>query len=369
MAPQARIGEKAPEILPSDFDAWDSETPPETLPDNFNEFDGDAVPVVAPPPPPVHESPDPVYLPALPRESPRRPPVSRAEAKVLEPAIEPAPIPPPRHVQPVEVVQHRTEVEDESESKRKGKGKNIVLYAVIGVILILVALIGLKIYRPATQTAGQNQAPITAESASATPQASEQQTSAPAAPAKQAAGQTAQAANQAPETVAPQEHRTVGSEMMNQQLNAPSRISPNVKKVQKDAPPPPGFAANGMEALGGNAQVGNVFGKHAAPAVQRAPEPAHKVNVSGAEIQAMLVKKEAPVYPTIAKAAHISGTVVLDITISKTGATEQVYAVSGPIMLREAAVNAARNWRYKPYLVNHEATEVEGQASVRFQTN
>jgi protein TonB len=329
------------------------------LPDNFSEFDAEFTEVVNPPTPAKVEVPE--RVPLLPRGKSRSSSVSRTPAKFVPDIEERAPMPSPKRLQPVRA--SKDTVEDESEGKSKSKNK--IAIAGVAAILIVGAGIGLKLFRPAPQAVATNQAPASAATSAATalvPESAEPQTKPSAAPA------TSQAAQATP-AAAPEERRPVGTEMMNQQLNAPSRISPSVKNPQRDAPPPSGFAASGMEGMSGNPQVGNVFGKHAGPVVQRAPEAPHKITVSAGVIQGMLVQKPAPVYPQLAKQAHISGTVVLQITIGKNGATEDVRAVSGPTVLRQAAVDAVRNWRYKPYMINNEATEVEGQASVRFQTS
>jgi periplasmic protein TonB len=73
-----------------------------------------------------------------------------------------------------------------------------------------------------------------------------------------------------------------------------------------------------------------------------------------------------PVYPPIAKAARISGTVVLSATISKAGTIEGLKVMSGPPMLQNSALEAVRNWRYKPYILNGEPVEVETQINVVF---
>jgi protein TonB len=79
-----------------------------------------------------------------------------------------------------------------------------------------------------------------------------------------------------------------------------------------------------------------------------------------------IVSKTAPVYPAIARAAHVSGVVVLHAVISKTGAIESLSVVSGPEMLRASAVAAVQAWKYKPYLLNGDPTEVETTITVNF---
>jgi len=73
-----------------------------------------------------------------------------------------------------------------------------------------------------------------------------------------------------------------------------------------------------------------------------------------------------PTYPAIAKAARVSGTVVLQATISKQGTIENLRVVSGPAMLQAAAMDAVKNWRYKPYLLNGDPVEVDTQVNVIF---
>jgi protein TonB len=80
----------------------------------------------------------------------------------------------------------------------------------------------------------------------------------------------------------------------------------------------------------------------------------------------MLVQKTPPEYPPIAKTAHVAGTVELHATISTDGTIKDLHAVSGPVMLRQAALDAVRNWRYKPYRLNSQPVEVETTVNVVF---
>ena len=91
-----------------------------------------------------------------------------------------------------------------------------------------------------------------------------------------------------------------------------------------------------------------------------------KINISGGVAVGMLLQKITPVYPPIAKAARVQGTVVLQATISKTGRLKNLQVVSGPAMLQQAALDAVRQWRYKPYLLNNEPVEVETTVNVIF---
>jgi len=76
-------------------------------------------------------------------------------------------------------------------------------------------------------------------------------------------------------------------------------------------------------------------------------------------------KTKVPATP-LAKAARIQGEVVLAAIISKAGTIEELQALSGHPMLVAAAVEAVRQWRYRPYLLNGEPVEVETRITVNF---
>ena len=80
----------------------------------------------------------------------------------------------------------------------------------------------------------------------------------------------------------------------------------------------------------------------------------------------MLTHRTQPVYPPIAKSARVQGTVVLQATISKSGSVDNIRVVSGPVMLRQAALDAVKTWRYRPYMLNNSPTEVETTINVIF---
>lgn len=100
------------------------------------------------------------------------------------------------------------------------------------------------------------------------------------------------------------------------------------------------------------------------PVVRAAPGGA--VGVSAGVMAGQMEHSVAPVYPPIAKAARIQGVVVLHAIISKTGDIEDLQTISGPPMLVPAAMDAVRQWKYKPYLLNGEPTEVETTINVNF---
>jgi protein TonB len=153
--------------------------------------------------------------------------------------------------------------------------------------------------------------------------------------------------------------------MMNNQLTAPTKIPKNIQMVtEKEAPPSNFGVAGGLDGGSNGGVMGSIFGNGPAPQVKAAPPK--KVNISAGVAVGMLVQKTMPVYPPIAKAARVSGTVVLEATISKTGTIENLKVMSGPAMLQQAAIDAVRSWRYRPYLLNNDPVEVETTVNVIF---
>ena len=88
----------------------------------------------------------------------------------------------------------------------------------------------------------------------------------------------------------------------------------------------------------------------------------------GANVEAaQLIRQVAPVYPPIAKTAHISGTVVLHAIIGKDGTVEDLQFVSGPPLLLKSAMDAVKQWQYKPTLLMGEPVRVDTTISVVYQ--
>jgi protein TonB len=179
-----------------------------------------------------------------------------------------------------------------------------------------------------------------------------------AQPAKPAAAPATDVVEETPQQVEPT--------MMNDQLAAPKRIPHDINVVPKpEAPPTSGFAVAGTEGLSGGGGVGSVFGNGNKGPKVTVETPA-RVNITSGVAAGLLVQKTMPVYPAIAKSAHVAGTVVLHANISKWGTIENLRVVSGPVMLRQAAMNAVSTWRYKPYVFNQQPVEVETEVSVVF---
>ena len=161
------------------------------------------------------------------------------------------------------------------------------------------------------------------------------------------------------------------SEIVNGEIRTPSKIPKKIEKIVEDEAPPP--AAQGVigGVVGGvpGGTAGGVIGglvTSTAPPPQVA-RPVGPKKVSQGVMEGNLKTKIDPPYPSMAKIAHIQGDVVLQATISKGGTIENLRAVSGHPILIQAAMEAVRQWRYKPYELNNEPVEVETTVTVRFR--
>jgi protein TonB len=90
------------------------------------------------------------------------------------------------------------------------------------------------------------------------------------------------------------------------------------------------------------------------------------VRVSQGVSQGLLIRKVQPAYPPLARSARIQGTVVLQALIGKDGSIQNLRVVSGHPMLTNSALEAVRQWKYKPYYLNGEPVEVETTINVNF---
>jgi protein TonB len=96
------------------------------------------------------------------------------------------------------------------------------------------------------------------------------------------------------------------------------------------------------------------------------PKPPEKIQVSGGVLQGGALTKVQPAYPPIAKAARASGAVQVFVTISEEGRVIEASVQSGHPLLREAALQAARQWRFKPTELTGVPVKVQGVLTFNF---
>ncbi len=97
-----------------------------------------------------------------------------------------------------------------------------------------------------------------------------------------------------------------------------------------------------------------------------ASAPAKPIHVPANVEAASILSHPAPVYPPKARATRVQGDVVLYAIIDKEGKVSQVRVLSGDDILSPAAIEAVRQWRYKPLLVDGEPKEVDTTITVTF---
>jgi len=94
----------------------------------------------------------------------------------------------------------------------------------------------------------------------------------------------------------------------------------------------------------------------------------HKVTATEKEMQGYICKKVPATYPRMAQLARVSGDVVLAATIGKDGVAQSLHVLStASPLLNQSAIDAVKQWRYRPYLVSGEALEVETTITIAFR--
>jgi len=175
-----------------------------------------------------------------------------------------------------------------------------------------------------------------------------------------------------PPAAAPVKVVKVQTDIVNGQLRTPTKIPQKVQMIKEEEQPPPAMAAAGV--VGGvpggvpGGQMGGVIGgiiSSTPVAVPKAVTP-QRVRVSQGVTQGLLINKVQPNYPPLARQARIQGAVQLQALISKQGTIENLRVISGHPMLSPSAIDAVKQWRYKPYILNGEPVEVETQITVNF---
>jgi len=166
--------------------------------------------------------------------------------------------------------------------------------------------------------------------------------------------------------------KVVQTDIINGELRTPTKIPKKIEMIKEEEAPPPVMSAAGV--VGGvpggvpGGQMGGVIGGIISSTPVAVPKVAtpQRVRVSQGVSQGLLVRKVQPAYPPLARQARIQGAVVLQAEISKDGAIENLRLISGHTMLAPSAIEAVKQWRYKPYFLNGEPVAVETQITVNF---
>ncbi|MGA9507513.1 MAG: TonB family protein [Candidatus Sulfotelmatobacter sp.] len=162
----------------------------------------------------------------------------------------------------------------------------------------------------------------------------------------------------------------IQTDIVNGALRTPTKIPQKIQMIKEDEAPPQmsmgviGGIANGVPGGQMNGVIGGIISSTPV-AVPKVATP-QRVRVSAGVTNGLLIRKVNPAYPPLARQARISGQVVLRAVISKDGSIENLSLVSGHPMLAPAAIEAVKQWKYKPYLLNGEPVEVDTEIQVNF---
>ncbi len=166
--------------------------------------------------------------------------------------------------------------------------------------------------------------------------------------------------------------RPMAKLMQSGKLQAPTSIPKQVTMLKEEEMPPD----MGVGVVGGvpggipGGQSGGVLGGIIGGVVSSLPPPPKaapaRIRQGGNVQQARLINMVRPVYPPLAKQARISGTVRLHAIIAKDGSVIQLEVVGGHPLLVQSALDAVRQWRYQPTLLNGEPVEVDTTVDVVF---
>lgn len=143
------------------------------------------------------------------------------------------------------------------------------------------------------------------------------------------------------------------------------------------SPPVPAASTSGVVGgapggLVGGAPIGvlsEVLGStRSVPVPAKTPDPApiKRIRVASRVVEANLIHDVTPQYPPEAGRARIEGTVVLLATIGSDGSIKDVRVESGLPILAQAAIDAVKQWRYKPYMIDGEPVEVDSRITINF---
>jgi protein TonB len=164
--------------------------------------------------------------------------------------------------------------------------------------------------------------------------------------------------------------KQVETDIVNNQLRTPTKIPQKVQIIKEDeAPPPSTGVVGGVPGGVPGGQMGGVIGgiiSSTPVAVPKIATPT-RIRVSSGVTQGLLVRKVEPTYPQMAKIARVQGAVLLAALIGKDGTIQNLHVVStASPLLNQAALDAVKQWKYKPYILNGEPVEVDTNITVNF---
>ncbi len=98
-----------------------------------------------------------------------------------------------------------------------------------------------------------------------------------------------------------------------------------------------------------------------------APQPPPTMRVGGQIVRPRLISSVPPEYPSLARARRLTGDVLVDVLIDDAGKASDMKVLSGPFLLRDAATDALRQWRYEPARLDGQPTPIHVQVTLKFR--
>ena len=182
----------------------------------------------------------------------------------------------------------------------------------------------------------------------------------------------------APVQAAPRQTHTASRQFDASRLIAPRTIPTQVATIKDLEMAPPSVGSGVIGGVPGGVPggvVGGVIGglviatpppPPPPPPPADVPKPPARIRIGGNVQAALLIHEVEPKYPSMARFAHVGGVVQLRAIIGRDGTVQNLVLVSGPLMLVEAAMDAVKQWVYKPTYLNGVPVEVVTEVSVHF---
>ncbi|MGA7647520.1 MAG: TonB family protein [Terriglobales bacterium] len=147
---------------------------------------------------------------------------------------------------------------------------------------------------------------------------------------------------------------------------APMVVRSNAAPAKKQAQDEESVSPPVVVASENDSKLNGLMSSAAANIPQPAPVA---VKISQGVSQGLLIKKVTPQYPPAALRFHTQGAVQIEVTIDKEGYVTNPKVLSGSPVLAQAALEAVRQWRYKPYYLDGAPVEIQTQITVNFKAN
>ena len=173
----------------------------------------------------------------------------------------------------------------------------------------------------------------------------------------------------APAPVAHEQRAIRSSNIRNGQIQTPATIPLTIAELHEQSiassPDVSNLGVEGGTGTGRHGVLDSVGSSMDVAPPPPPPAPTHPLRISSLS-EANLLHRVQPIYPPLARQARVQGPVELRAIISKSGTIENLVVVRGHPLLAQSAIDAVRQWRYRPYLLNNEPIEVETEITVNF---